>query len=73
MPDPVPGPQINVSKITVNGGAIGAFITAVCMAIFLIGIPMLRVMFPVALVCGVFVAGLLRAIRPHPPRSLGLK
>ena len=49
-------PQINMSKIAVGGGIAGAFFAAASMLIFLIGIPLLRYMFPAAIVLGCGVA-----------------
>jgi hypothetical protein len=49
-------PQINISKIKVGGGIIGAIFTLGCMAIFLIGLPVLWYTFPAALVLGCGVA-----------------
>jgi sugar phosphate permease len=49
-------PQINASKLVVGGGIIGAIFAAGSMSIFLIGIPILRVMLPAAIVLGVAVA-----------------
>ncbi len=57
-------PQINASKLIVGGGFFGAIFAAGSAAIFLIGIPILRVMFPVAVVLGVGVALVLR-FKPH--------
>ena len=42
-------PQINISKIKVGGRIIGAIFTVGCMAIFLIGLPVLWYTFPAAL------------------------
>ncbi len=49
-------PQINISKIKVGGGIIGAVFTLGCMAIFLIGLPVLWYTFPAAVVLGCGVA-----------------
>jgi hypothetical protein len=56
MRENTPGPQINVSKIVAGGGIAGALFTLCSMAIFLIGIPALRYMFPAAVVSGGGVA-----------------
>ena len=42
-------PQINISKIAVSGGIAGAFFAIASMSIFLIGIPLIRYMFPAAI------------------------
>jgi len=51
-----PAPQINLSKIPGAGGVAGALFAVISMVIFLIGIPMLRYMFPAAIVMGCGVA-----------------
>ena len=63
MLENVPNPQINVSRIPVGGGIAGAFCAAASMAIFLIGIPMLRYLFPAAVMLGCGVAIILHFIR----------
>jgi len=52
MKDDTPKPQINVSKIVVGGGVAGAIFTVGSMVIFLLGIPLLRYIFPAAIVLG---------------------
>jgi hypothetical protein len=49
-------PQINISKIAVGGGLAGAFVAGGSMLIFLVGIPLVRYMFPVAILGGVVIA-----------------
>lgn len=49
-------PQINMSKLTVGGGAGGAIFAIGTMAIFFAGIPLVRVMFPIAVVAGAAIA-----------------
>ena len=56
-------PQINVSKIPGGGGIAGTLFTVISMVIFLIGIPMLRYLFPAAIVLGCGVALVLHFIR----------
>jgi len=60
-------PQINASKLVVGGGIIGAIFAAGSMSIFLIGIPMLRVMLPAAVVLGGAVALIFRFKRHEIP------
>jgi hypothetical protein len=60
-------PQINVSKIAVGGGIAGTIVTVCSTAIFLIGIPALRYMFPAAIVLGCGVALILHFIRHETP------
>jgi hypothetical protein len=60
-------PQINVSKIAVGSGIAGAIFTVGSMLIFLIGIPVLRYLFPAAILLGSGVALLLHFIRHDAP------
>jgi len=62
-----PNPQINLSKIAVGGGIAGAIFTIGSMLIFLIGIPLLRYVFPAAILLGCLVALILRFIRHDTP------
>jgi len=62
-----PNPQINMSKIVVGGGIAGAIFTVGSMLIFLIGIPVLRYMFPAAITLGCGVALILHFIRHETP------
>jgi hypothetical protein len=63
MRQEVQNPQINISKISVGGGIAGAVFTVASMLIFLLGIPVLRFMFPAAVVLGVAVALILHFSR----------
>jgi len=63
MTEDVQNPQINSAKIPVGGGIAGAFCALASMLIFLIGIPMLRYLFPAAVVLGCGVALVLHFIR----------
>jgi hypothetical protein len=65
--DPTPL-QINVSKIVVGGGLAGALFAGGGMLIFLVGIPLIRVMFPAAIVLGCVVA-LVRHFTLHETSS----
>jgi hypothetical protein len=56
MKDDTASPQINVSKIVVGGGIAGALFVGGGMLIFLVGIPLIRYMFPAAIVMGCLVA-----------------
>jgi len=67
MQEDTPNPQINVSKIPVSGGAAGAFVAIGSMAIFLIGLPVLRYMFPAAVILGCVVALVLHFMRHETP------
>jgi hypothetical protein len=67
MKDDAARPQINASKVLVGGGIIGAVFAAGSMSIFLIGVPILRVMFPAAIVLGGAVALILHFKRHEIP------
>jgi hypothetical protein len=55
-------PQINMAKVAVGGGIAGAIFAFGSMAIFLIGIPAIRYVFPAAIVLGWGVALVLHFI-----------
>ena len=61
------GPQINVSKIAVGGGIMGLVFAIGSMAIFFVGIPILRFLFPAALVVGSVIALILHFRRHKTP------
>ena len=67
MPEEIRNPQINISKIVVNGGIAGAFFAAVSTLIFLMGIPLTRYMLPAALILGGGIALVLRFVRHKTP------
>lgn len=67
MNDGTPKPQINVSKIVVGGGIAGAVFTLGSMLIFLLGIPLLRYVFPAAIVLGCAVALILHFVKKETP------
>jgi hypothetical protein len=67
MKEDSPRPQINVSKIVVGGGIAGTLFTICSMAIFLVGIPALRYMFPAAVVLGSGIALVLHFRRHETP------
>jgi hypothetical protein len=56
-------PQINSAKLRVGGGIAGAIFTIGCMLVFLVGIPAIRYVFPVAVLVGCLFAVILRFIR----------
>ena len=60
-------PQINMSKITVGGGIAGAIFAVGSTVIFLTGIPVLRYIFPAAVVLGCGLALILHFIRHETP------
>jgi len=63
MKDDTALPQINISKIVVGGGFAGAFFALAGMSIFLVGIPLIRFLFPIAVVLGSGIALALRFTR----------
>ncbi len=67
MKEDAPKPQINASKLVIGGGIAGVIFTVGSMLIFLIGIPVLRYIFPAAVVLGCAVALILRFIRHETP------
>ncbi len=62
-----PTPQINSAKLRVGGGIAGAIFTVGSMLIFLIGIPVVRYIFPAAILVGCLVALILHFIRHETP------
>lgn len=66
MKEDTSNPQINASRIPIGGGIAGAFCAAASMVIFLIGIPVLRYLFPAAVILGCGVAIVLHFMRHKP-------
>lgn len=62
-----PRPQINASKLRVGGEIVGAIFAIGTTLIFLIGIPLLRFVFPVAMALGCLLALVLRLVRHRNP------
>jgi fatty acid desaturase len=62
-------PQINSAKISISGNAIGAIVAVGCMAIFLIGLPVLWYAFPATIVLGGGVALVLHFARHKSSRA----
>jgi hypothetical protein len=60
-------PQINSAKLRVGGEIAGAIFTLGSVLIFLLGIPVLRYMFPAAILVGCAVALVLHFIRHENP------
>ncbi len=73
MEDDTRSPQINVSKLAVGGGFVGLIFAIGSMAIFFIGIPLLRYMFPAAAVLGCAIALILRFVRHKTPGAPWLR
>jgi hypothetical protein len=67
MREDTSNPQINIAKIPVGGGIAGAIFAVGSMLIFLAGIPVIRVMFPAAIVLGLVVALILHFMRHETP------
>jgi hypothetical protein len=67
MAEEIYNPQINISKMVVGGGIAGAFFAAVSTLIFLMGIPLTRIMLPAALILGGGIALVLRFVRHKTP------
>lgn len=67
MEDHSPRPQINASRLPVGGEIVGAIFAVGTMLIFMIGIPLLRYVFPVAVVLGCLIALVLRFRRREKP------
>lgn len=67
MRDDFARPQINASKLIVGGGFLGAIFAVGSAAIFLVGIPILRVMLPAAIVLGLGIALAFRFKRHKTP------
>jgi hypothetical protein len=62
-----PRPQIDASKLRVGGEIVGAIFALGSMLIFMIGVPLLRYVFPVAVVLGCLIALVLRRVRHENP------
>ena len=60
-------PQIDSAKIRVGGGIAGAIFTAGTMLIFLLGIPVLRYVFPASIILGGAVALIIHFKRHETP------
>ena len=66
MAEGTPTPQINVSKIPGGGGIAGTLFAVISMLIFLIGIPLVRLFLPAAIVVGCAVALVIHSIDHEP-------
>lgn len=73
MQERPPCPQINMSKLAVDGNIGGTIFAIGCMLVVLIGIPAIRYLFPVALVLGCAIALVLHFIHPKAPVMIGQK
>jgi hypothetical protein len=69
MDHSAPTPQINVSHIPGGAGVAGALFAVISMVIFLLGIPLLRFLFPAAIVVGGAVALVLHFARHETPAT----
>ena len=61
--------EINAAKIPVDGNAGGMIFAAATMIIFLLGIPLLRYLFPAAIVSGCAIAFILHFVRHETPAA----
>jgi hypothetical protein len=60
-------PQINASKMVIGSGIAAAIFTVGSMLIFITGLPVLRYLFPAAIVLGCVLALVLRFARHRTP------
>ena len=67
MSEDTQNPQINSAKIPIGGNMIGAIVAVGSMAIFLIGLPVLWYIFPIAVALGLGVALVLHFVRHKSP------
>ena len=67
MSDNTQRPQIDSAKLKVGGGIAGAIFTIGSLLVFLTGIPVLRYVFPIAILVGCGVAVLLHFIHHETP------
>jgi hypothetical protein len=66
--DDVPRAEIDMAKIPADANAGGLIFAIATMVVFLIGIPVIRLLFPAALVAGGAIAVILHFFR-HEPRA----
>jgi hypothetical protein len=59
--------EINSAKIPVDGNVGGLIFAAATVIIFLLGIPLLRYLFPAAIISGCAIAGILHLVRHETP------
>ena len=67
MKDPLSYAEINSAKIPVDGNIGGMIFAASTVIIFLLGIPLLRYLFPAAVVLGCGIALILHFVRHENP------
>jgi hypothetical protein len=61
--------EINAAKIPVDGNVGGMIFAASTVIIFLLGIPLLRYLFPAAIVSGCAIAFILHIVRHETPAA----
>ena len=66
-PDKLPHAEINAAKVPVDGNIGGMIFAASTVIIFFWGVPLLRYMFPAAIVSGCGIALILHFIRHETP------
>ena len=62
MQDNLPYAQIDMAKVPADRNSGGLIFTVATLVIFLLGIPILRYIFPIAIVLGCMIAVFLRVI-----------
>jgi hypothetical protein len=67
MKDTISHAEINAAKVPVDGNVGGMIFAASTVIIFLLGIPLLRYLFPAAIVSGCVIAFILHFIRHETP------
>lgn len=67
MRDKLSYPEINAAKLPVGGNVGGVIFAAGTVMIFFLGIPLLRYMFPAAIISGCGIAFVLHLIRHETP------
>jgi len=67
MKDNLSHAEINAAKVPVDGNMGGVIFAASTVIIFLLGIPLLRYLFPAAIVSGCAIAFVLHLIRHETP------
>ncbi|HLJ91239.1 MAG TPA: hypothetical protein VKZ53_30860 [Candidatus Angelobacter sp.] len=69
MPEDKSTPQINSAKLGIGGSIAGAIFTVGSLVVFLEGVPVLRYLFPGAILLGLVVAFALHFIKKETPGS----
>jgi hypothetical protein len=67
MKDNLPYPEINAARISVGGNTGGMIFAASTVIVFFLGVPLVRYMFPAAIVAGCGIALILKFVRHATP------